>query len=230
MLLGNAISDIQLWIICVISTNDGQDVVGGWRNDQEALKPREVQPALASVIQKSSLCVCQSHICSVSLFTVVCQRKIGNKKEREKEKTRKQTYQRQIRAKVDHVTDCVFLPAHVISWAGYTQFVRWSDWEWSMQKRLSRPDCPHYEWLPLRMLRSRGGNSLWGGSFHQRPRSTLLSHQIQRPLSEFGSPPRVSSPQRKGSTLRLSFSEEGDREDVDEFSQNVRLHKHVVNK
>ncbi len=53
-----------------------------------------------------ALCVCQSRICSVSLFTVVCQRKIGNKKEREKEKTRKQTYQRHIRAKVDHVTDC----------------------------------------------------------------------------------------------------------------------------
>ncbi len=53
------------------------------------------------------------------------------------EKTRKQTYQRQIRAKVDHVTDCVFLPAHAISRAGYTQFLRWSDWEWSMQGRLS---------------------------------------------------------------------------------------------
>ncbi len=45
---GNAISDIQLWIICVISTNDGQDVMGGWRNDQEGLKARGVQPALAS--------------------------------------------------------------------------------------------------------------------------------------------------------------------------------------
>ncbi len=74
-----------------------------------------------------------------------------------------------------------------------------------------------------------GGKTLFEeGVFTSVPRSTLLSHQIQRPLSEFGSPPRVSSPQRKGSTLRLSFSEEGDREDVDEFSQNVRLHKHVV--
>ncbi len=54
-----------------------------------------------------ALCVCQSRICSVSLFTVFCQRKIGNKKEREKEKTRKQTYQRQIRAKVDHIKDCL---------------------------------------------------------------------------------------------------------------------------
>ncbi len=79
---GNVISDIQLWIICVISTNDGQDVMGGWRNDQEGLKARGVQPALASVIHQSSLCVCQSRICSVSLFTVICQRKIGNKKEK----------------------------------------------------------------------------------------------------------------------------------------------------
>ncbi len=78
----------------------------------------------SNVIQQTSLCVCQSRICSVSLFTVVCQIKIGNKKEREKQNTRKQTYQRQIRAKVDLVTDCVFLPAHVISRVGYTQFVR----------------------------------------------------------------------------------------------------------
>ncbi len=49
----------------------------------------------------------------------------------------------------------------------------------------------------------------------------FLSLQIQRPLSEIGSPPRGSSPLRKGSTLRLSFSEEGDREYVDELSQNV---------
>ncbi len=94
-----------------------------------------------------ALCVCQLRICSVSLSTVICQRKIGNKKEREKEKTRKQTYQRHIRAKVDHVTDCLFLPAHAISRAGYTQFVRCSE----------GADCPHYEWHPLRMLRSRVG-------------------------------------------------------------------------
>ncbi len=34
-----------------------------------------------------------------------------------------------MRAKVDHVTDCVFLPAHAITRAGYTQFLRWSGWE-----------------------------------------------------------------------------------------------------
>ncbi len=44
-----------------------------------------------------------------------------------------------------------------------------SDWEWSMQSRLSRGATARiFEWLPLRMLRSRGENSLWGGSFHQR--------------------------------------------------------------
>ncbi len=32
--------------------------------------------------------------------------------------------------------------------------------------------------------------------------------------------PRGSSPRRKGSTIRLSSSEEGDREDVDELSQS----------
>ncbi len=69
-----------------------------------------------------------------------------------------------------------------------------------------------------------------GGNLDGRSPIFFLSHQIQRPLSEIGGPPRGSSPQRKGSTLRLSFSEEGDREDVDEFSQNVHLHKHVVNK
>ncbi len=71
------------------------------------------------------------------------------------------------------------------------------------ESALEGTDCPHYEWHT--MLRSRGGK---------------LSLKIYS----------GSSPQRKGSTLRLSFSEEGDREDVDEFSQNVRLHKQVVNK
>ncbi len=175
--------------------------------------------------------------------------------------------QRNIRVKADHVTDCVCssLPSlqrvkraglHTVCamvWLGVKH----------AESALEGGDCPHYEWLPLHMLRSRGENSLWGGSFHQRSSQYLprfrwggavvavlvgiadgsdvgnedgrapiffLSYQIQRPLSEIGSPPRGSSPRKKGSTLRLSFSEEGDREDVDEFSQNVCLHKYVVNK
>ncbi len=128
-----------------------------------------------SVIQQSSLCVGQSRICSVSLFTVVCQRKIGNKKEREKEKTRKQTYQRHIRAKVDHVqTVCSFLPT--LYHERDTQFVRWSGWEWSMQSRLSRgPTARIMSGIHCVCFTPGGGGelSLWGGSFHQRPRSSL---------------------------------------------------------
>ncbi len=49
-------------------------------------------------------------------------------------------------------------------------------WVWLGVKRaesaLEGGDCPHYKWHPLRMLRSRGENSLWGGSFHQPPRNT----------------------------------------------------------
>ncbi len=131
--------------------------MGGWHNDQEALKPREVQPALASVIQRSSLRVCQSHICSVSQFTVVCQRKIGNKNEWEKEKTRKQTYQRQIRAKVDHVTDCVPpCPRYITSGIHTVCAMIWLGVKHA-ESALEGADWPHYEWLPLRMLRSRGG-------------------------------------------------------------------------
>ncbi len=46
--------------------------MGGWRNDQEGLKARGVQPALASVIHQSSLCVsvtymfCESIYCRLS--------------------------------------------------------------------------------------------------------------------------------------------------------------------
>ncbi len=60
-----------------------------------------------------------------------------------------------------------------------------------------------------------------GGNEDGRDPIFFLSLQIQRTLSEIGSPPCGSSPRRKGSTLRLSFSEEGEREDVDELSQNI---------
>ncbi len=206
----------------------GKTSWAGWRNDQEALKPREVQPALASVIQRSSLRVCQSHICSVSQFTVVCQRKIGNKNEWEKEKTRKQTYQRQIRAKVDHVTDCVPPCPRYITSGIHTVCAM----IWLGVKHVESALEGHYEWLPLRMLRSRGGGGgglslrrefswassqhlpRWRGGWRELRRTSpylLPSHQIQRPLSEIENPPRGSSHQRKGSTLRLSFSKEGDR-------------------
>ncbi len=43
-----------------------------------------------------------------------------------------------IRAKVDHVIDCVFLPAHVIPRAGIHTVCAWSAWEWSTQSWLLR--------------------------------------------------------------------------------------------
>ncbi len=129
-----------------------------------------------------------------------------------------------------------------------------------MQCRLSRgPTARIMSGIHCVCFAPGGGNSLCGGSFHQCPRSTchaaaeaeqwLCSQMDQMEGIKMGDPlsssfpirssacflisearPAVLPPQRKGSTLRLSFSEEGDREDVDEFSHNVRLHKHVVNK
>ncbi len=60
-----------------------------------------------------------------------------------------------------------------------------------------------------------------GGNEDGRAPIFFLSHQIQRLLSEIGSPSCGSSPRRKGSTLRLSSSKEGDVEDVNELSQSV---------
>ncbi len=51
----------------------------------------------------------------------------------------------------------------------------------------------------------------------------FFSHQIQRPLSGFGSPPCGPSPRREGSTLCLPSSEEVDVEDVDELCNQQAL-------
>ncbi len=60
-----------------------------------------------------------------------------------------------------------------------------------------------------------------GGNEDGRDPIFFLFHQIQLPLSEIGSTPHGSSPRRKGSMLRLSSSEEGNGEDIDELSQSV---------
>ncbi len=52
-----------------------------------------------------------------------------------------------------------------------------------------------------------------GGHEDRRAPIFFLSHQIQRPLSGIRSV--VFFPQREGSTLRLSYSEEVDVKDVD---------------
>ncbi len=72
-----------------------------------SLKAHEVQPATAFCHSaKHSVCVIHVYVLWV-LFTVVCQ-----------------VTQASESSSIDHVIDCVFLPAHVISRAGYTQFVR----------------------------------------------------------------------------------------------------------
>ncbi len=60
-----------------------------------------------------------------------------------------------------------------------------------------------------------------GGNEDERASIFFLFHQIQHPLSGIGSPHLGSSPWSKGSTLRLSSSEEGDGEDVNELSQSL---------
>ncbi len=113
------------------------------------------------------------------------------------------------------------------------------------ESALEGGDCPHCEWLPLHTRRSRkvlfeegvftnvprGAGPIYaeavllgiadGGKEDGRAPIVFLYHQIHRPLSGIGSLLRGSSPQRKGSTLRLSSSEEGDVEDVDELSQSL---------
>ncbi len=146
---------------------------------------------------------------------------------------------------------CVPPCPHCIKRAGMHTVCAWSDWEWSMLSRLSRGPTACIVSGFHCVCFAPGENSLWGGSFHQRssrcrPRFHrggalavlvgitdgsdggnedgrapifFLSNQIQ--CSEIGSPPPGSSPWRKSSTLHLSFSEEGDRGDVDELSQNI---------
>ncbi len=100
-----------------------------------SLKAREVQPAQSFLSFSKALCVCQSQICSVStiycclssctsIYAPACRRQHLNKNK--------------MRAKADHVIDCVFLPTHAISRAGIHTVCAWSAGEWSMQSRLSR--------------------------------------------------------------------------------------------
>ncbi len=111
-------------------------------------------------------------------------------------------------------------------------------WMKHAESALEGADCPHC-WVASTAYASLpGGDSLWGGRFQQRSSRYLprfrrggavavlvvisggenedgrapiffLFYQIQRPLSEIGSPPLGFSPRSKGSTLRVSFSEEG---------------------
>ncbi len=90
----------------------------------------------------------------------------------------KATFKKTIRAKVDNFIDRVFLPAHVISRAGYTRFVRGlivtEAW---LSKGLT---ARIVEWFPLRMLRSRG-TLFEEGDFSSVPRGTFpASAEVER--------------------------------------------------
>ncbi len=85
--------------------------------------------------------------------------------------------QRNIRVKADHVTDCVCSSPPTLQRVKRARLHTVCAMVWlgvkHAESALEGADCPHYEWLPLRMLRSRGENSLWGGSFFTSvPRST----------------------------------------------------------
>ncbi len=83
-----------------------------------------MQPALA-FCHSAKLCVCVSHdLCSVSLI-YCCLSSYNSSNIESSSMSKPRQRQRNIRAKVDHVTDCVFLLAHATSnERGYTQFVR----------------------------------------------------------------------------------------------------------
>jgi len=128
----NAISDIQVWIMCNQSklTARHQVRVMSWPG---SLKHVRCSRRQLSVIQQISLCVsvtymfCESYLL---LFVKVTQASKAPACQRHHLKL--------IRAKVDHVIDCVFLPAHVISRAGIHTVCAWSAWEWSTQSWLLR--------------------------------------------------------------------------------------------
>ncbi len=77
-----------------------------------------------------ALCVCVSHdVCSVSLIQC-CLSSYNSSNIESTHMSKPRQRQRNIRTKADHVTDCVFLPAHTTSKrAEIHTLCAWSDWE-----------------------------------------------------------------------------------------------------
>ncbi len=74
--------------------------------------------------------------------------------------------QRNIRAKADHITDCVFPPClHYIKQRGYTQLVRGLIWSEACRVGSRGGRLPAL-WVASTAYTSLPENSLWGGSFH----------------------------------------------------------------
>ncbi len=140
---------------------------------------------------------------------------------------------------------CVPPCPHYIKWAGIHTVCAWSDWGWSMQSIVSGFHCVRFapgnlslrrEFspaflavpAPLRPKQSGGcahGNRRWIRWREWRWASPYLLPfpSDPAPLSGIRSPPCGSSPRRKGSTFRLSSSEEMDVEDIDELSQSLKF-------
>ncbi len=176
-------------------------------------------------------CVCVRHdLCSVSLI-YCCLLSYNSSNIESSRMSKLRQRQRNVREKADHVTDCVFLSApHYIKWD--TQFVRGLIVSEACRVGSRGGRLPAL-WVASTTYASLPESSLWGGSFHQGSSRWLCSWESQvdqmegmktgEPLSSSfpSSPPRDSSPRRKGSTLRLSSSEEVDVEVADELSQSL---------
>ncbi len=238
----NAISDIQLWIMCNESklTARHQVRVMSWPG---SLKHVRCSRRQLSVIQQISLCVsvtymfCESYLL---LFVKVTQASKAPACQRHHLKL--------IRAKVDHVIDCVFLPAHVISRAGIHTVCAWSAWEWSTQSWLLRGPavrivsgyhCVHFAPGGFSSRREPAFTSVprvaglasaeaewrlhsWGSQLDlaegMEMDGPLSSSSPARSIARsLGSEARsaLSSPQRVGSALLLSSSEGEDVEITD---------------
>ncbi len=115
-----------------------------------------------------ALCVWVSHdLCSVSLiYCCLSCYKSSNIECSRMSKPRQR--QRNMRAKADHVTGCVFLPAHTTSnERGYTQFVLGLIGSEACRVSSRGGRLPAL-WVASTAYASLPENSLWGGSFHQR--------------------------------------------------------------
>ncbi len=99
------------------------------------------------------------------------------------------------RARADHTTGCVFLPANATSLLGIHTVCVWSAWERSMQSHLSRSRLPALRASPAACTSLPEG-SLSRGSLNQRSLLRSLS-RICGPSFRLRSP-RPSNPDRHG--------------------------------
>ncbi len=135
-----AFSDTMLWIICVISPNDGQDFMG---IVARRLKSTWGATSVSYLSFSKFICVCQSRsiFCESYLLLFV---KLQIQQHRKlphvlaKSKTNEHKGESRSRYRL-----CVSPCPHYINRVGIHTVCAWSDWEWSMQSRLSRGPTAH---------------------------------------------------------------------------------------